>query len=82
MEKEKEGKLIEALAEYAHKAWSGWMEYMFDNGTISNEGELEIPKELTTRWNRQMNTPYEELPLGEKESDREEARRMIEIMEG
>ena len=73
---------LEALAEYAHDAWAGWIEYMFEKGTLSNVGELEIPTGLTTRWNRQMQTPYDELPEEEKESDRKEARVMLNIIGG
>lgn len=75
---EKDAK-IEALAEYAHKAWSGWVGYMFEKGSLSFTGELVIPKEFAIRWNRQMSTAYKDLPENEKESDREEARAMLEI---
>ena len=67
------------LAEYAHSAWSGWLMYMFKEGRLSGTGELVIPKELAIRWNRQMNTPYDSLPEEEKDSDRQEARKMIAI---
>ena len=78
---EKDAK-VEALAEYAHNAWAGWMEYMFEKGTLSKEGELVIPKNLTIRWNRQMSTKYKDLPEDEKKSDREETRRILKIIGG
>ena len=78
---EKDAK-IEALAEYAHKAWAGWMENMFKKGELHNGGELVIPSDLTIRWNRQMETPYIGLPEEEKESDRKEARQMLKIIGG
>lgn len=79
----------EDLAEYAHDAWGGWMKYLFSKGIIQNrynsvtgtfEDELVLPAWAVERWQRQMNTPYSDLPENEKESDRKEADRMIEIM--
>lgn len=71
--------VTERLAEYAHEAWSGWMRYMFKKGTLMGNGALVIPKELAIRWNRQMTTGYKDLPEEEKNSDRQEARKMITI---
>ena len=71
----------EKLADYAHAAWSGWMKYMFSKSTKDGSGLVMIPASLVERWTRQMNTPYTELPENEKESDRLEADRMIEIYE-
>ena len=75
---------IEILAAYAHKAWCGWMTYMFLHERVSastdGEGSLIIPAELVSRWARQMNTPYEDLPESEKESDRAEARKILDLL--
>jgi len=60
----------EQLADYAHDAWSGWMRYLFDNWNQTN----------IDRWRRQMTTPYAELSEKEKESDRKEADRIMEIV--
>lgn len=84
--------LRENLAEYAHEAWSGWMKYMFGKGVFLNEkgmtpepGEKNIkwmmPEWAVERWTRQMNTEFSALPDSEKESDRLEADRMIEVMD-
>ncbi len=76
----------EALAEYAHKAWAGWMEYLFEKsipykcGEVQGyEGAVLIPKWAVDRWKRQMTTAYCDLPEAEKDSDREEAKKNIEI---
>jgi len=67
--------LEEALAAYAHDAWSGWLRHMLsfsdDNGKLSQE--------KVDRWIRQMNTPYSELPEEERESDRREAKAIISV---
>lgn len=75
--------LREALAAYAHEAWSGWMNYLFSKGepwqmASGGTGWL-IPAWAVERWQRQAATPYADLPDSEKESDRLEADRMIEV---
>lgn len=80
----------EVLAEYAHEAWSGWMKYMLGKaepihrlkeGTERGvEKCLLIPEWAVERWTRQMNMSYAELPENEKQSDREEADKMLAIM--
>lgn len=74
-------RLREALAEYAHEAWAGWMQYLFSK-TVEKYGFARIPPALTKRWTRQMNTPYADLSPNEKESDREEADKILAIMRG
>lgn len=77
----------EALARYAHEAWSGWMKYFFSKceggGTVDGVEPIPvtIPGWAVERWQRQMNTPYAELPEAEKESDRVEADKMLAIIE-
>ena len=70
----------EKLAAYAHKAWSGWMVYLFEKSTLNADGTVTIPVWAVERWKRQAGTPYAELPEVEKQSDREEADFMLQIM--
>lgn len=80
----------EELADYAHTAWAGWMEYMFHqchinldkSVTIDKEYYVKIliPKTVYDRWQQQMNTAYGSLSEKEKESDRDEADKMLAIM--
>jgi len=69
----------ERLAAYAHEAWSGWMKYLFSKCEDHGDG-LFIPGKLVARWQRQAQTPYGELPEGEKASDRKEAAVMMGIL--
>jgi hypothetical protein len=74
----------EALAAYAHEAWSGWMRYLFSKCTRYNyyddhSGAI-IPGWAVERWQRQMDTPYADLPEEEKVSDRAEADKMLALM--
>jgi hypothetical protein len=70
----------ELLAEYSHEAWSGWMKYMFSKAPINDDGTWTMPAWAVQRWQRQMNTPYSELPEEEKKSDRAEADNILAIM--
>lgn len=72
--------LREQLAALAHEQWSNWMTYMFSLSDINKYGQATIPAALVQRWKRQMETPYAELSEKEKESDREEADRVLRVL--
>lgn len=72
--------LREALAAYAHNAWSGWMIYLFSKCTEHTGGFYTIPVWAVQRWKRQMSTNYCDLPEGEQESDRAEADKMLALL--
>jgi hypothetical protein len=69
----------ERLAAYAHNAWAGWMQYLYEN-SIQIDGVVVIPRGLALRWKRQMETDYFDLPETEKDSDRKEAKMILEII--
>ena len=71
---------LEMVAELCHEQWSGWMRHLFTKGQMGAGGTFLIWEPLVTRWARQMNTPYAELSEPEKESDRKEARRFLELI--
>lgn len=72
--------LRERLAKLAHEQWSGWMQYLFEKSTLNDDGTATIPKWAVDRWTRQIGTKYDDLPQEEKDSDRAEADRVIEIL--
>jgi hypothetical protein len=69
--------LREALADLAHRQWSGWMVYLFAKSDLNENGSVTIPVDLVARWKRQMTTNYSELSEAEKNSDRAEADRIM-----
>jgi len=71
---------IEKLAEYAHEAWSGWMEYMFELCWEDDNGNYIISEELVSRWLRLKNTDYKNLTEIEKVSDKDEAKKILKIL--
>ena len=76
-----ENELREVLAEYAHQAWSGWMDYMFAHSVATGgDGSEMIPAYLVDRWERQAATVYADLPEDEKKSDRAEADKILAIV--
>ena len=70
----------ELLAAHAHSMWSGWMQYMFSKSTINKDGTMTIPIWAMSRWTRQADTNYADLPEKEKESDRKEADGILKIV--
>ena len=74
--------LLEALAAQAHESWAGWIGYMlYQKGVQNEDGSITIPPEWVDRWTRQMDTEYEFLPESERESDRIEARKYLQIVD-
>jgi len=55
------------LADYAHKAWSGWMDYLFKHGEMLEDGRFVIAE-------------YIDLPENEKKSDLEEADKILTLI--
>jgi hypothetical protein len=62
--------LLEKLSDLEHIQWMSWTKYFLENNTPMNRA----------RWRRQINTPYSELSEKEKESDREWARKVLELI--
>lgn len=63
--------LREKLAELEHRQWAHWTRYMLDNLSLEN----------IERWKRQLETPYNELPEIEKDSDRVWADKVLEVLQ-
>ena len=73
-------KFRETLADLCHEQWSGWMQYLFCKGVFNEDGTWTMHKEYAERWQRQMNTPYDELSEAEQDSDRKEADKFLRVM--
>lgn len=81
--------LIEQLADKEHASWARWMDYLFskcedhfddEEGFSYYKGKI-IPPDLIEHWQRQIDTPYEQLSEREKQSDRDEVAHILPIIE-
>lgn len=71
---------LERMAHEVHQVWCNWMEHMFKEGYRDYlNGPWIMDNEARRRWQRQMRTPYAQLTEGEKHSDRDIARRYLNI---
>ncbi len=72
---------MERLAALEHERWAHWQRYLHSQCVVGADGSLTIPAELAERWAGQLSTPYEALPEDQRESDREQVRRYLPIIE-
>src|SRR5262249_54948353 len=75
------GSLVEGLAAIEHERWAHWQRYMHDKCARQADGSLIIPADLVSQWERQLATGYDDLTEPEKESDREQVRRYLPLIE-
>lgn len=73
-------KFREKLADLQHEIWSSWMRWQFSVCETQEDGRVLIPAELVQRWIRQMSTSYSELSEKEKDSDREQADKVLALL--
>lgn len=85
MPSQKRQNLREIISAIQHEIWVHWMKYQMAQ-CYSDEGMhpgcLIIPSEKVERWKRQMNTPYSDLTEQERESDREQADKVLSSING
>ena len=74
--------LRERIAAVQHAIWAHWMRYMFSRGTFNDDGTWTMPKDKVKRWTDQMRTTYQELSETERESDRDQADKVLAILAG
>lgn len=72
--------LREELAAVQHEIWAHWMQYLFSVCRENEDGSYTIPGDKVRRWKRQMKTDYDELLASERESDLEQADKVINIL--
>ena len=72
--------LFELLAAIEHERWSDWQKFVHDLCERLPDGRLAIPAHNVERWERQIETPYDDLSEAEKESDRDQVRRYWHLL--
>ncbi|MCP5018942.1 MAG: hypothetical protein GY938_27240 [Ketobacter sp.] len=71
--------LREKLAAQQHEIWAHWMKCLFSQ-CIDDTDYILIPIDKAIRWKRQMLTDYADLTEPERESDRDQADKIIAIL--
>jgi hypothetical protein len=73
--------LVEELAALEHQRWVHWQKYVHGKGQRQPDGSILLPADLVARWERQINTQYGDLTAEEKESDRDQVRKYLPLLE-
>src|SRR6267143_268668 len=73
--------LLEELAALEHERWAHWQRYVHEKGQRQPDGSVLLPADLVSRWERQINTLYRDLTNEEKDSDREQVRKYLPVLE-
>jgi len=81
-EVDNDDEIREALAAIQHEIWAHWMRYLFSKTLPTMDDDEMIASEHAERWRRQMETPYDELSEQEKESDRDQADKIMAFLYG
>ena len=68
--------LLEKLAELEHRQWAHWIKFEHSRNLYVRR------KEELKKWFAQAETPYNQLSEVEKESDREWARKVLDLLIG
>ena len=71
----------ERLACAVHDSWSHWMRHIFSKASRNADGSWTIPADSADRWQRQMETDYAELTESEKDSDRRQADKLLDVIQ-
>jgi len=71
---------IEKLSDLEHKRWAKWQKYLHSKCIKKSDNSLLIPVKMVDHWENQIYTNYEDLSDHEKESDKSEARKNIQII--
>lgn len=71
----------EVIADQQHQIWAHWMRYLFSVCIEEDDGCMTIPSVFVERWKRQCATDYADLSEKEKESDRDQARKVLAALQ-
>lgn len=69
--------MLDRIAAIQHEIWSNWMKHLFEVSIQNEDGSVTIPASRVNRWKRQMQTNYADLSDSERDSDIEQAIKVI-----
>lgn len=73
-------RLREKLAMVQHDIWAHWMKYLFSVCIKNKDGSYTIPSDKVDRWERQIGTHYSDLTEVEKQSDLQQADKVLSVI--
>lgn len=65
------------LAETQHTIWADRMKHLFSKWVLHTDGSFTIDADAVARWQKEIETPYQELTSAEQESDQDQVNKMI-----
>jgi hypothetical protein len=71
--------ILDALAVYAHRAWSGWVKTTLLTSTVQSNGAVFVSRERGMRWIRLSETPFDYLTDEERALDYVQAEEILQI---
>ena len=72
----------EIIARFIHTEWAAFMQYLFSRCMPSLNGALIIPADLVRHWRNLAGEPWETLYPAEKDTDRQQAKALEEMIDG
>jgi hypothetical protein len=75
-----EQELIELLADKEHAGWASYLDYLFKKCGKQPDGSIIIPPGYVDALQKQIDTPYADLPDQEKQYDRDEVAHILPII--
>ena len=73
-----DNELVEKLADLEHKRWSNWQTWC--HKILREHCPSEAMEKVLARWDKQIAMDYKDLSEREKEMDREEAKKTLEVL--
>ena len=73
-----DNKLVEKLADLEHKRWSNWQTLC--HKILREHCPSEAMEKVLAQWDKQIAMDYKDLSEREKEMDREEAKKTLEVL--
>lgn len=74
-----DNQLVEKIAELCHDQWSGWMKYFLGKCHYDSNGNIVIHRDYVDSLKLQINAKYKELSEIDKDKDRREGNRFLDI---
>lgn len=73
---------IDAIAATQHEIWANQANFLLSCGEARSDGSIVLSADVIARFRRQIDTPYANLPVAGKTVAKEQAAKIIAVLEG